>query len=236
MEPKSFVPNLLTLSNLVCGLVAIAAIFSSDYILAAWLVGVALVLDFLDGFAVRLLRVHSELGKQLDSLADLISFGLVPGFLLYRLFEVSYLSGEPVPSFLPFLALLIPVFSALRLAKFNIDTRQSDYFIGLPTPASSILIFSLCLWGFYTDNETTRSIILHPFLLTILAIVTSVLLVVELPLISLKVRSLSWRENKGVIILLVLVTLALFVLRFKALAIIVPLYLLISLIYKPTRK
>ncbi len=233
---KSLLPNLLTLSNLACGLLAVIAIFSSDYRLAAWLVGVALVLDFLDGFTARLLKVHSEIGKQLDSLADLVTFGVAPGFLLYRLFKMSYLSGEPVPGFLPFIALLIPVFSALRLAKFNVDTRQKDYFIGLPTPASAILIFSLGLWGFYTDNETTRGIILHPFLLTLLTIATSALLVAELPLMSLKLRNLNWRENRGVFILLFLIGLALFFLRFRALAIIIPLYLLLSLIYKPTRK
>jgi len=233
---KTYIPNLFTLSNLACGLLAIVAVFSSDYILAAWLVGAALVLDFLDGFTARLLKVHSELGKQLDSLADLVTFGVVPGLLMFRLFKMSYQSGEPVPDFLPFLALLIPIFSALRLAKFNIDTRQKDYFIGLPTPAAAILIFSLGLWGLYTGNETTKGIILHPFLLTFLTVATSALLVAELPLMSLKIKNLKWSENKGVIVMLLLIALALFFLRFRALAIIIPLYLVLSLIYKPTRK
>lgn len=230
---KSIVPNILTLSNLSCGLLAITTLFAADYRSAAWLVGFGLVFDFLDGFAARLLKVHSELGKQLDSLADLVTFGVVPGILMFRLFKMG---AEPIPEFLPYIAFLIPVFSALRLGRFNLDDRQTDHFIGLPTPANTILIFSLGLWGIYSDNDTTVGILLHPFFLTGLTIASSLLMVAELPLMSLKVKNLSWKDNKGRIVLLLFIAVALFFLRFRALAIIIPLYLLLSLIFKPSYK
>ncbi|WP_417591099.1 CDP-diacylglycerol--serine O-phosphatidyltransferase [Owenweeksia hongkongensis] len=233
---KSFIPNLLTLANLACGLLAIVSIFSSDYKQAAILMTMSQVFDFFDGFAARLLKVHSELGKQLDSLADLVSFGVAPGFLVFKMFQMSYLSGEPSPDFLPYIALLIPLLSALRLAKFNIDTRQADYFIGMPTPANALFLYSIGLMGIYTDNETVQNIILHPFLLTAITIITSFLLVAELPLMSLKVKNMKWKENKGRIILLLGIVLLLVIFRFRALAFIIPFYLLLSLVFKPNKK
>jgi len=194
------------------------------------------IFDFFDGFAARLLKVHSELGKQLDSLADLVSFGVAPGFLVYKMFQMSYLSGEPSPEFLAYLALLIPLFSALRLGKFNIDTRQADYFIGMPTPANALFWYALGLMGIYTDNETVQNIILHPFLLTALTVLTSFLLVAELPLMSLKVKSFKWSENKGRVFLILGIVLLLVLFRFRALAFIIPLYLILSLIFRPNRK
>ncbi len=232
---KSFIPNLLTLANLACGLLSVVSIFSSDYQQAAVLMVMSQVFDFFDGFAARLLKVHSELGKQLDSLADLVSFGVAPGFLVFKMFQMSYLSGEPTPDFLAYIALLIPLLSALRLGKFNIDTRQAEYFIGMPTPANALFWYSIGLLGIYTDNETVQNIILHPFMLTALTIVTSFLLVAELPLMSLKVKSLKWAENKGRYILIAGIVVMLAVFRFRALAFIIPYYLILSLIFKPNR-
>ncbi len=232
---KSFIPNLLTLSNLACGLLAISVIFSGKYELAAYLVGASLLFDFFDGFAARALKVHSELGKQLDSLADMVSFGVVPGFLLFKVMRLSYLSGEPLPDFLPYIALIIPLFSALRLAKFNIDTRQAEHFIGMPTPANTIFLFAVCLTALYTDNETLRNVLLHPFFLTVIVLATSFLLVAELPLMSLKVKNLRWGENKGRYILLLGIILLIAVFRLRALVFIIPLYLILSLIFKPQR-
>tara|TARA_B100001245_G_C22892177_1_gene429858 strand:- start:77 stop:781 length:705 start_codon:yes stop_codon:yes gene_type:complete len=233
---KSFIPNLLTLANLACGLLAIVSIFSGNISTAAWLVGFSLVFDFLDGFMARLLRVHSELGKQLDSLADLVTFGVAPGFLMFKLFRFAMQGGEPIPEFLPYIALLIPLFSALRLAKFNIDTRQAEYFIGMPTPANAIFIFSLALMALYGSNDTTQAILLHPFFLTAITVLTSFLLVAELPLMSLKVKNASWSDNRGRIILLVVLGLLLVIFRFRALLFIIPLYLVLSLIFKPHQK
>ncbi|MEQ9262300.1 MAG: CDP-diacylglycerol--serine O-phosphatidyltransferase [Owenweeksia sp.] len=233
---KSFIPNGLTLANLACGLLAVTSIFSGDFITAAWLVGFSLVFDFLDGFTARLLGVHSELGKQLDSLADLVTFGVAPGFLMFKLFRIAMQGGEPIPEFLPYIALLIPLFSALRLAKFNIDTRQTDFFIGMPTPANAIFIFSIALIALSGSSETVEDILLHPFFLTAITLLTSFLLVAELPLMSLKVKNTSWRENRGRVILLVGIGLLLLIFRFRALLFIIPLYLVLSLIFKPHHK
>lgn len=232
---KSTIPNLLTLANLACGLLAVMAIFNGDYWLATYMLIGSLVLDFFDGFSARLLKVHSELGKQLDSLADLVSFGVAPGFLVFKLFEKSWTSGEPIIGFLPYLALLIPLFSALRLAKFNIDTRQAETFIGMPTPANAIFLYSFSLLALYSDSETVRNVLLHPFFLSAVTIVTSYLLVAELPLMSLKVKNLSWQDNKGRVVLILAIAILMGVLRFRAMVFIIPLYILLSLIFKPSK-
>ncbi len=232
---KSIIPNTLTLSNLACGLFAIYAIFTNDYIMAAWLLGFAQIFDFLDGFVARLLKVHSEMGKQLDSLADMVSFGVVPGFMVFKLFKLSMQGGEPIPEFLPFIAFLIPLFSALRLAKFNIDTRQTEHFIGLPTPANTILIMSVALYGVFGESENVTQLILHPFFLVALTVVTSFLLVAEIPLLSLKFKSMNLKENRSRFILLLMIIVLFLIFRIRALVFIIPLYLILSLIFKPTR-
>ncbi len=233
---KSVIPNLLTLANLASGLFAIIALFEANVVLAAYFLAASLIFDFLDGLVARALGVHSELGLQLDSLADLVSFGVAPGFMLYHLFLEVSKSGEPLPSFLPYLAFLVPIFSALRLAKFNLDTRQSENFIGLPTPANTILIYSLAIWALNTENPTTEAILLHPFFLSFLTIASSLLLVAELPLLSLKVKELSWKANKSRILLIAAIVLLFAVLRFRAFAFVIPLYLLISIFFKPKNR
>ncbi len=233
---KSLVPNLLTLSNLACGLLGILAILKGDFLTAAYLCGGSLIFDFMDGFAARALGVHSELGKQLDSLADMVSFGVVPGFLLFKLFGLAEFGAEPIPDFLKYLGLLVPLFSALRLAKFNIDERQSDYFIGMPTPANALFIFAVALTAVHSGNESLKAILLHPVLLTGLSIGTSILLVAELPLMSLKAKNVKWADNKGRIILLAIILLLVVTLRLRAALFIIPLYLILSLIFKPTSK
>ncbi|TND01791.1 MAG: phosphatidylserine synthase [Bacteroidetes bacterium] len=144
------IPNLFTLGNLFCGCLGIVFAFQGDLVWTAYLVGIAAVLDFLDGFVARLLKSHSPIGKELDSLADMVTFGVLPGIVAYRMIQlciartgVEYPEG--VFAYLPFIAFLIPLFSGLRLAKFNVDTRQSDSFIGVPTPANAILICSIPL-------------------------------------------------------------------------------------------
>lgn len=160
---KSQIPNLLTLSNLLCGCLAIKYAFEWDLVMAAYLVGLTCIFDFLDGFVARLLKVSGEMGKQLDSLADMVSFGVVPGVVMFQMmriisFEKDYGTDEHTwglnhftifenlddyVSPFCYLAFLIPILSAYRLAKFNLDLRQTDKFIGLPTPANAIFICSL---------------------------------------------------------------------------------------------
>lgn len=155
------VPNLFTLGNLLCGCLAIVFAFDGNLVWSAYLVGIAAVLDFLDGFVARALNQHSPIGKDLDSLADMVTFGVVPGIVMFKLLGLAVAFEFPVSDavanhswgvecetwvkFIPFSAFLITLFSALRLAKFNNDTRQSDSFIGVPTPANSILICSFPL-------------------------------------------------------------------------------------------
>lgn len=224
---------MLTLANLACGILAIIALFEGRMDLIFWLLGASLLFDLLDGLVARALGVHSEMGLQLDSLADMVSFGLAPGIALFLTFQEAGRSGEPLPDFLPYLALLVPLFSALRLAKFNIDDRQSEHFIGLPTPANSILIYSICLWAFGTDNKTTEAILLHPFLLSALSVGSSLLLVAELPLMSFKVKAFTWKGNRARILLAVLIIALFAIFRFRALAFVIPLYLLMSILFKP---
>lgn len=233
---KNFIPNLFTLSNLACGLAAGIVLFNGDIILAAWLVGLSLVFDFLDGMAARLLEATSELGKQLDSLADMVSFGVVPGLLMFKLFEVGNSEGGFASSALPYFGLLIPIFSALRLAKFNIDIRQAHYFIGLPTPANTIFLFSIGLTAIYGSNPAVKDFLLHPVFLILLTIAASVLLIAEIPLLSLKLKSMRWNENKGLYILLLVILVLAVVFGLQAIVFIIPLYILISLIFKPSIK
>ena len=220
------IPNLLTISNLICGCIALYFVFHEDLILAAYLIGLAAIFDFMDGAAARILNVSSPVGKELDSLADLISFGLVPGAFVFHLLEASALNH------LAFLALLIPAFSALRLAKFNVDERQTDYFIGLPTPANCLLFVSLPLITHYQDESFVAMWVEIPELLIGLTILSSIALVSELPLFSLKFKNLKYQENQLRFFFVGISGLLLVLLQFSAIPIIVVLYLILSLIFR----
>lgn len=195
---KRHLPNALTCLNLLCGCLALTFIFRGELVTGAYLVGAAAVADFFDGLLARALRVSSPIGKDLDSLADMVSFGVVPGALMFKLLGMaegaaaSYLAFAAV---LPFGAFLITIFSALRLAKFNNDTRQTTSFIGLPTPACTLVVAALPL--ILAGNELgLHALILNPWLLLGLTVVLSGLLVAELPLFALKFKNLRWRGNR----------------------------------------
>ena len=215
------IPNLLTISNLICGCIALYFVFHENLILAAYLIGLAAIFDFMDGAAARILNVSSPVGKELDSLADLISFGLVPGAFVFHLLEASALNH------LAFLALL-----ALRLAKFNVDERQTDHFIGLPTPANCLLFVSLPLITHYQDESFVAMWVEIPELLIGLTILSSIALVSELPLFSLKFKNLSYQENQLRFFFVGISGLLLVLLQFSAIPIIVVLYLILSLIFR----
>jgi CDP-diacylglycerol---serine O-phosphatidyltransferase len=174
---KKQIPNLFTLGNLSCGVLAILNIFNEQYQVAAYLVLLAAVLDFFDGFLARLLKVSGELGKQLDSLSDLVTFGVAPSFLLYAL---SY----NVDGYARYAFILLAVFSSYRLAKFNIDTRQTSTFIGVPTPITGITCMS---WAFI-DNSVSDMIFGNAWAFIANCLVVSLLLVSEIPMPSLKIR------------------------------------------------
>ena len=226
---------MLTLLNLLCGCLAIISTFHKSFELTAILLIMAAVFDFFDGFAARLLGVHSELGKQLDSLADMVTFGVVPGFVMYQLIIYAIGSGaaylgpdEPV-WYLAYAGMLIPLFSAYRLAKFNIDTRQSDQFIGLPTPANALLISFLPLL-MIPEGNAIAEILLKPYVLITLCAIQSYLMVAELPMIALKFKSFGWKGNEWRYFLLLLSAVVVLLIKQKAVPFIIILYVVLSLI------
>ncbi len=154
----------------------------------AYFIIIAAVFDFLDGFVARILKVHSEIGKQLDSLADLVTFGVLPSFILFKMLEQTQLW-----EWLPFFGLFIGIQSALRLAKFNVDTRQTDRFIGLPTPANAMLISTLPFLG--NAMPLVGQWLSNPWFLLGLTLVLGLLLTAELPLLALKFKDYSLKNN-----------------------------------------
>jgi CDP-diacylglycerol--serine O-phosphatidyltransferase len=189
LKIKSHIPNTITLLNLLSGVIGIIWVINGNIVSGAYFIILAAVFDFFDGFAARLLHVQGELGKQLDSLADLISFGVLPGAILFQMTKVST-SIE----WLPYVTLIVPLFSALRLAKFNLDTRQTDKFIGLPTPANALFISTLPYFAIQWPKVGTW--LTSPLFLIGIAWVFSILLLLELPLIALKFKSYSLTQNK----------------------------------------
>lgn len=188
------IPNLITLANLFCGVESLfASLVAGDVVAAAIWICAGIFLDFFDGLAARLLGVPSELGKQLDSLADVVTSGVAPAFIMYRLVEVPLKEAYPlwvvVLCMLPFL--LMPLFAAYRLAKFNIDTRQSHSFLGLPVPANALIWVGLALSATAATNLTLGIV------MAVVALVVDVLMVSEVPMFSLKFnfKDMSWRSN-----------------------------------------
>lgn len=223
-------PNTLTCGNLLCGCIGIVAVFHDNSVLAAYLIGLAAVLDFLDGFLARLLKAYSSIGKELDSLADCVTFGVLPAVIVFDLFRRSFpyttLVAPPIPV-LCYLAFLIAIFSALRLAKFNVDTRQTNSFIGVPTPANAILVGSLPL---IMDSVYFASIlILNQTFLIGLTLVMSYLLVAEFELFALKFKHYGWSGNQIKYIFLILSVVLLAWLHYVAIPLIILLYIFFSL-------
>jgi len=229
MQFKKNIPNAITSLNLVSGCIGIMLVFRGSVELGSIFVIVAAVFDFMDGMAARLLHVHSEIGKELDSLADLVSFGVLPGALVYVMLEQS-----SFPSWVVWFALIIPVLSAIRLAKFNLDTRQSESFLGLPVPANAIFWVGVT----YINsrllasgvNEFLQSIFNQPLIIIILTVVLSLLLVSELPLFSLKFKNLKWGNNQTRLIFIGLALILFIVLGVSSLPMIIVLYILISIL------
>jgi CDP-diacylglycerol---serine O-phosphatidyltransferase len=244
---KKHIPNAITCGNLFCGCLAIIHIFEGNMVWASYLVGLAAVLDFFDGFAARLLKVSSPIGKDLDSLADMVTFGAVPGLMMHRMLDLGYLVNHQAfqiiinHHWLMFLPLLIPVFSAIRLAKFNNDTRQSESFIGLPTPANAIFICSIPLivnWDTYFDlrGDAIIHFLIHPYTLLILSLVLSYLLIAELPLFSLKFKNFGWKGNEIRFVFLALSLASLIGFQYLGLPLIIVLYVLLSVLNNITGK
>ena len=242
MNIKKHIPNAITCGNLLCGCLAIVKAFEGDLVWTAYLAGIALVLDFFDGFTARMLKVTSPIGKDLDSLADMVTFGVVPGVVMFLMINFSISDSiDPEPGRLwthydsvfpvSYLAFIITIFSCIRLAKFNNDTRQSDSFIGLPTPANTMVICSFPLIeAFQPELHTVNFIIKDVNFLLILSGLMSYLLVAEIPLFALKFKNFSWASNKLVYCFLIVSVILLVSLKFVAIPLIILFYILISIV------
>lgn len=187
------IPNLFTLGNLSCGVLAILAIFNDQQETAVYLVILAAILDFFDGFLARLLKVSGELGKQLDSLADLVTFGVAPSFMLYA-------NAELIDGYARYSFILLAVFSAYRLAKFNIDTRQTTSFIGVPTPITGLTCIA---WGII-DGLAKDVIFDNQWVFVLYCLLVSLLLVSEIKMPSLKFKKGKSSQYTQHLILLVI--------------------------------
>jgi CDP-diacylglycerol--serine O-phosphatidyltransferase len=241
------IPNLFTLGNLLCGCLAIVFALEGNLVWSAYLVGVAAVFDFLDGFLARKLNQHSPIGKELDSLADMVTFGVLPGIIVFVLLKTWVDSDKGLgqvwqSNYFPYIAFIIPLFSALRLAKFNVDTRQSESFIGVPTPANTILIASLPLMihfkkgmEFSYVNENLK-IFVHPYALIGLSVIMSFLLISEIPLFALKFKSFGWKGNEIRWSFLGLCVILLATLQFVGIPLTIVLYILMSVISNLSKK
>ncbi|WP_294589400.1 CDP-diacylglycerol--serine O-phosphatidyltransferase [uncultured Bacteroides sp.] len=227
------IPNAITCLNLFSGCIAGVMAFEAKYDLALTFIILSAVFDFFDGMMARLLNAHSVIGKDLDSLADDVSFGVAPSLIVFSLFkEMHYPVGmECLASFFPYLAFLISVFSALRLAKFNNDTRQTTSFVGLPVPANALFWASLVAGAH--DFLITDSF--NPFYLLILVCIFSGLLVSEIPMFSLKFKNLSWKSNKISFIFLIVCIPFLVFLGICSFAAIIVWYILLSLITRKSK-
>src|ERR1700678_1030923 len=247
------IPNLFTLLNLFFGCLAVILILQngitvlynpdgSEYIgmpekteLASFFIGLAALVDFLDGLVARLFKAVSPLGKQLDSLADVVSFGVAPGMILYQLLRLSFSGQEdgldvPVLWLLP--ALIFPCAAAYRLARFNIDDSQQYGFKGVPTPAAGLLIASLPLISWYTNSRLVEAALLNKWVLYALILVVAYLMISNLPLMALKFNNSSLRSNMPKIILLVLAIFAAIFLRWLAVPVVFVFYIIVSLAFK----
>ena len=219
---KKHIPNAITCANLFSGCIGVVFAFKGELETAAYFVLLSGIFDFFDGMVARLLNVKSEIGKQLDSLADMVSFGFLPGVVMFKLLALSDYQSE----YLPYLGFIITIFSALRLAKFNIDERQTEDFIGLNTPMNTLFIVSLPFIAKDYPEIIGSSIIL----ISIIAI-TSYLLTSEIKIFSFKLSDTSWTKNKMKFIFLILSLILIGFLKFVAIPFILVLYISLSILH-----
>ena len=245
---KQFIPNALTLLNVFCGSVAAIFVINDNFITASFFVFLGIFFDFFDGFTARKLNVQSELGLQLDSLADVITSGLVPGLIMYKLLDLSHGSWTETPLhsntffslneiiWFPFLGLAITLASAYRLAKFNIDEDQQTYFKGLPTPANALLIISFPLILEFQNSDVINKIILNKWFLVVVTILSCYLLNSNIKLFALKFKDYTFKANAIRYIFIILCAVLLIILQFAAIPLIVLIYITLSVLDNLTSK
>ncbi len=242
---RKHIPNFITSLNVLCGSVAIVFILKGSLTTGVLLIVLAAVFDFLDGMSARLLQAYSPIGKELDSLADMISFGLAPGLIMYKLLEITQMSAASttvtlnnftsIQILITGVAFLIPVFSALRLAKFNVDERQTSSFVGLPTPANALFISSLALIQEHGTFPLIDNLLLNTTVLIGITLLFSYLLVAEIPMFSLKFKNLNWKTNQTQYIFLLLSILLLATLQLYGISVVILLFIALSVIRNWTK-
>ncbi len=247
MHIKKFIPNFVTLLNLFCGSIAVLFTVNNDFVTAAFFVFLGIFFDFFDGLLARKLDVQSALGVQLDSLADMVTSGLVPGIIMFKLIALA--SNEPAIAsgnewtglmqwsgfniaLFPLIGLFITLASAYRLAKFNIDEDQQTYFKGLPTPANTLLIISLPLIMEFQNSDAMNAIILNKWFLIILTLVSCYLLNSNIKLFALKFKDWGFKANAIRYIFIILSLVFLIVFQFAAIPLVILLYICLSLVPK----
>jgi CDP-diacylglycerol---serine O-phosphatidyltransferase len=232
------IPNIITCLNLSAGFSAIVFTAGGDLVTASWLILTAMIFDFFDGFSARLLKAYSLIGKELDSLADMVSFGVAPGLIIFRLLDSS-LTGSATDSFdheslrtiirygIP---VLMPVCTGLRLAKFNIDKNQVSSFTGLPSPANALAVIALIITAHYSRLSLADSLLYSPLFIILFSLTLSLLMVCKLPLFSLKFSDLSIKGNTDRYIFAATVLISFVFLGISAALLIIPIYISVSLI------
>jgi CDP-diacylglycerol--serine O-phosphatidyltransferase len=230
---KKHIPNFITSLNLVSGFIAIILAAQGNIVAASWFIAAAMIFDFFDGFSARLLNAYSDIGKELDSLADVVSFGVAPAVIIYYFLESSVtgaLQQQPGFSFLVLIAAIMPVCAALRLAIFNLDPGQAKSFKGLPTPASAIAVITLVIAEHYSESEFLTTFLGSPVALLLLMITLSLLMVSRLDLFSLKISSLKFKGNEGRYLMVILIIISFVAFGINAAALIIPIYIISSLV------
>lgn len=232
------IPNFITSLNLAAGFTAVIFASTGETVTASWLILAAMIFDFLDGFSARLLNAYSAIGKELDSLADVVSFGVAPGIIVYNLLRNSFFAGAPADINADILNTILiiaitavmPVCAALRLAIFNIDETQAKTFRGLPTPANALAVISVVIAARYSESATVTSFAGSPVLLIIFTVILSLMMVSRMPLLSLKVTDLKFKGNEGRYIMIALILISFAIFGIASATLIIPLYILASLI------
>ncbi len=222
MQIKKHVPNTITLLNLFCGCIALVSIAKGDFYGGFIFVCLGIFLDFFDGFFARLFKVSSPLGLQLDSLADMVTSGVVPGYVMYSMFAMM---TDNV--YVPFIGFVITLGACFRLANFNIDERQTDSFIGLPTPANALFFLSLPL---IPKSMLVIELFTNLWFLIVISLLSAYIMNAEIPLFSLKIKKLNFKDNMLPIVFLFLSVLLLLFLQFSGIPLVILMYILLSII------
>ncbi|CAD0008445.1 MULTISPECIES: CDP-alcohol phosphatidyltransferase family protein [Flavobacterium] len=231
MNIKKHIPNLITLINLFCGCIAVVFVSEQNYEMAFYMVCLGIFFDFFDGFFARLFKVSSPLGLQLDSLADMVTSGVVPGYVMYSLFVKSAHPHDVIASaFIPFLGFIVTLGSCYRLANFNIDIRQTDSFIGLPTPANALFILSLPLVIEHSDSLMVFEILTNHWVLLGIVLCSAYILNAEVPLFSLKIKKFNFKDNALQIVFLLVSIVLVLVIHYIAIPLIIIFYVLLSVV------